>query len=267
MAEVLWALSRLSWLDVIDILLVSAVFYALLLMIRGRQAVQLLRGIIILVIGVLVSYVLPLPALKWLMKKSETPLLVSIPVIFQPELRRVLERLGRGGGLINRPRTPLATLIIAEVVRACRRLSEQRHGALIVLEQNTGLQDYVDTGILVDARITSELLLTIFFPNTALHDGAVIVREDRILAAGCVLPLSEQERPERHMGTRHRAGLGITEQTDAISVIVSEETGAISVAQNGRIVRISDERRLRNTLQALYRGKGLRQALESSSPG
>ncbi len=254
MSDVLWAFSRLDLSDVLDILLVALVFYMIFMLIRGTQAVQLLRGIIVLVIIILVSTVLPLPAFKWLMRNSLTPLLVAIPVIFQPELRRGLERLGRAGGLINRPREAVVTLVVTEIARACRRLSEQGHGALIVLERNTGLQDYVDTGVRLDARVTADLILTIFFPNTALHDGAIIIREDRIAAGACVLPLTEHMRGERHMGTRHRAAVGITEQTDAISVVVSEETGTISVARNGRMVRRLDERRLRNILQEMYGG-------------
>lgn len=255
MADVLWALAQLKPLDIIDILLVALVFYVIFLLIRGTQAVQLLRGIIVLVIGILVSSVLPLPAFKWLMRNSLTPFLVAIPVVFQPELRRALERLGRAGGLINRPREEVITLVVTEIARACRRLSEQGHGGLIVLERSTGLQDYVETGVRLDARVTDDLLLTIFFPNTALHDGAVIIREGRIVAAACVLPLTEHVHSDRHVGTRHRAAVGITEQTDALSVVVSEETGTISVAENGRMVRRLDERRLRSILQARYGGR------------
>jgi diadenylate cyclase len=265
MADVVWALSRIKLVDILDICLVALIFYILFLLIRGTQAVQLLRGIIVLVIGILISSILPLPAFKWLMRNALTPLLVAIPVIFQPELRRGLERLGRGAGFLNRPRQAVTTLIITEVVRACRRLSDQQHGALIVLERTTGLQDYIETGIRLDAQVNMDLLLTIFFPNTALHDGAVIIREDRVVAAACVLPLTEHIHSERHVGTRHRAAVGITEQTDAISVVVSEETGIISVAHNGRMVRRLDERRLRNILQSMYGGKAPspgREALE-----
>ena len=255
MADILWAVSQLQLADVLDICLVGLAFYALFLLMRGTQAVQMLRGIIVLVIGVLISSVLPLPAFKWLMRSILPGLVVAIPVVLQPELRRWLERLGRGaGGFVNRPRRAITNFVVTEIARACRRLSEQRQGALIVLERTTGLQDYVETGIHLDARVSADLLLTIFFPNTALHDGAVIIREDRIVAAACVLPLSERMRSDQHIGTRHRAAVGITEQSDAISVIVSEETGVISVAQNGRMARRLDERRLRNILQSNYGG-------------
>lgn len=266
MADVLWALSQLKPIDVIDILLVALLFYILFLVIRRTQAVALLRGLIVLVIGILASRILPFPGFKWLLRNALTALVISIPVVFQPELRRALELLGRAR-LVNRPREAETTAVITEIARACRRLSEQQHGALIVLEQSTGLQDYIGTGIRLDARVTADLLLTIFFPNTALHDGAVIIREQRIAAAGCVLPLSEERHSERHIGTRHRAAVGITEQTDAISVVVSEETGIISIAQNGRMVRRLDERRLRNILQSMYRGKELRRALQEAPPG
>ncbi len=255
MSDILWVFSRLSFTDVIDILLVAAVFYALLQLIKGTQAIQLLRGVIIFIfLAVLLSSVLRLTAFSWLIGNAIPALLVAIPVIFQPELRRALERLGRAGGLIDRPmREAAAHRAITQVARACRKLAEARHGAIIVLERHTGLQDYIEAGLRINARVSSELLLTLFYPNTALHDGAVIVREDEIVAAAVILPLSSSPLADRHLGTRHRAALGITEQTDAIAVVVSEETGTISVAHNGRMVRHLDENRLRSILQRLYR--------------
>jgi len=254
-SDILWVFSRLSFTDVIDILLVAAVFYALLQLIKGTQAIQLLRGVIIFIfLAVLLSSVLRLTAFSWLIGNAIPALLVAIPVIFQPELRRALERLGRAGGLIDRPmREAAAHRAITQVARACRKLAEARHGAIIVLERHTGLQDYIEAGLRINARVSSELLLTLFYPNTALHDGAVIVREDEIVAAAVILPLSSSPLADRHLGTRHRAALGITEQTDAIAVVVSEETGTISVAHNGRMVRHLDENRLRSILQRLYR--------------
>jgi diadenylate cyclase len=255
MADILWALSRITMADVLDIALVALVIYAVLIVIRGTQAVQMLRGIIVIAIVILLSSILPFPAFSWLTRSALPALLISIPIIFQPELRRLLEKVGRAGGLINRPRQALTAFIVTEIVRACRRLSESKHGALIVLERTTGLQDYIETGIRIDSLVSMDLLITIFFPNTALHDGAVIIREGRIVAAACVLPLSEHMRADRHVGTRHRAAVGITEQTDAISVVVSEETGIISVANNGRMARRLDERRLRTVLQSMYTAK------------
>jgi diadenylate cyclase len=254
-SDILWIFSRLDISGVVDILLVATVFFALLRLFKGTQAIQLLRGVIILVfLAALLSSVLPLTAFSWLISTIVPALLVAIPVIFQPELRRALERLGRAGALIDRPvREAAANRAITEVARACRMLSELRHGAIIVLEQHTGLQDYADAGIRLGARVSSDLLLTIFYPNTALHDGAIIMREDQIIAAAVVLPLSNCSLSDRHLGTRHRAAVGITEQTDAVAVVVSEENGIISVAHNGRIVRHLDEPRLRGILQRLYR--------------
>jgi diadenylate cyclase len=254
-SDILWVFSHIRFSDVIDILLVSGIFFALLQLFRGTQAIQLLRGVIIFIfLAVLLSNVLRLTAFSWLIGNAIPALLVAIPVIFQPELRRALERLGRAGGFIDRPmREAAANRTVSQVARACRLLSEARHGAIIVLERNTGLQDYADTGVEIKAQVSSELLLTIFYPNTPLHDGAVIIREDEIIAAAVVLPLSNSTLADRYLGTRHRAALGISEQTDAIAVIVSEETGTISVAHNGRMVRHLDETRLRNILQRLYR--------------
>lgn len=254
MEDILWVFSRFQLSDAIDILLVALIFYALLQLIRGTQAVQLLRGITILIfLTVLLSSILQLTAFGWLISQILPALLVAIPVIFQPELRRALERLGRAGGLIDRPmREAVANRTITQVARACRALSEARHGALIVLERNTGLQDYADTGVEINAEVASELLLTIFFPSTALHDGAVIIREDVVVSAAALLPLGNPQSKDHHLGTRHRAALGITEQTDAIAVVVSEETGTISIAHNGRMVRHLDENRLRSILQRLY---------------
>ena len=255
MSDILWIFSRFDWLSTIDILLVALFFYWLLFLIQGTQAVQLLRGIIIIVLlSVLVTSIFQLTAFSWLIRNSIPALLVAIPVIFQPELRRALERLGRTGFPINRPaRQAIIEQTINQICEASQRLSERHYGTLIVLERETGLQEHIDTGVKIDALVTSELLLTIFFPNTALHDGAVIVREDRVVAAACVLPLTEDPMTDRHLGLRHRAAIGVTEQSDAIAIAVSEETGIISIARNGHIIRHLDEQRLRKVLQAFYR--------------
>jgi diadenylate cyclase len=249
-------LLRLDWTSVIDILLVSAIFYVLLTLIQGTQAVQLLRGIVIIVvITVVITSVFQLTAFSWLIRNSLPALLVAIPVVFQPELRRLLERLGRspGGFLSLRSQEAVLGLVVQTIAKACSQLSAARHGALIVLERETGLQDIIETGVSLNASVTPELLVTIFFPNTALHDGAIIIRQDRILAAGCVLPLSTVDGGDRHLGTRHRAALGVTEGSDAIAVVVSEETGIVSIAHNGRMIRRLDEKRLTRILAAFYR--------------
>lgn len=237
----------------IDILLVTALIYGLLYLMRGTPAVQLARGIIVLFIGLyfLIS-VLPLPAFRWVVTQSIPVLLIAVPVIFQPEIRRGLERLGRTRFLFDWSAVQSdMTRAVQQVARAAKRLSERRHGALIVFERSTGLQELIETGIEIDSSVNTELLLTIFYPKTALHDGAVIIREDRIMAAACVLPLAG-EVPDQRMGTRHRAALGVTQQSDALVVVVSEETGVISLAYSGRIIRNLDEGRLTRLLLAFY---------------
>jgi diadenylate cyclase len=245
-------LSHFTLSSILDILLVSLIFYGLFYFIQGTRAIQLLRGILFVTfLGILASSVFHLTAFSWLVRNSFPALLVSIPVIFQPELRRALERLGRPGSLLSRrPSTHVQTL--NSIARACAELAQHRFGALIILERRTGLQDFIDTGVILDAQLSSDLLLSIFYKNSALHDGAVIVREDRVVAAACMLPLSENDNLDRELGTRHRAAIGITEGTDAIAVAVSEERGDMAVAQNGRLVRHLDEGELNRVLHRLY---------------
>lgn len=241
-------LAHFTWSSALDIFLVALVFYGLFYFVQGTRAVTLLRGIVIIVLlTVVASSVFRLSAFNWLIRNSIPALLVAIPVIFQPELRRALERLGRPGMLLTR-RSASTAQTINTIVRAASALAEQGFGALVVLERTTGLQDYVDTGVTLDARLSDALLLSIFFKNSALHDGAVIVREDRVVAAACMLPLSEAEGLDRELGTRHRAAIGITEGTDAIAIVVSEESGRIAVAHNGRLVRRLDEGELSRLL-------------------
>lgn len=251
--------SRLDWLGVVDILLVTAVIYSLLMLVRGTQAVVLLRGIIFVVIIIaLLTTFLRLSAFSWLLRNTLPALLISIPVIFAPEIRRALERLGRAGLALNFRAREEETLPIADILaNATQRLSERRHGGLIVIERQVGLKDYADTGIRLDALTSVEVLLQIFYPSTPLHDGAVILKQDRVVAAACIMPLTSGENlTDRQMGLRHRAALGITEVSDAVAVVISEETGGISVAHNGRMIRRLDAARLKNILTAFYRPRG-----------
>lgn len=251
--DILLTFTRIGPLAIIDIALVTTLIYGLLYLMRGTPAVQLARGIIVLfvVLFFLVNF-LPLPAFRWVINQSVPILLIAVPVIFQPEIRRGLERLGRTRFLFGwYSSQPEMTRAIQQVARAAERLSERRHGALIVFERTTGLQELVDTGVPIDSSVTAELLLTIFYPGTALHDGAVVVRDSRVVAASCVLPLAE-EVPDQQMGTRHRAAIGVTQQSDALVVVVSEETGVISLAYSGRIIRNLDEGRLTRLLLAFY---------------
>jgi diadenylate cyclase len=247
-------LPRLDARAVADILIVAALIYGLLMLIKDTTAVMLLRGLAILVLGgALISNLFNLPMLGWLLRSAIPALLVIIPILFQPELRRALEQLGRVGRLPHGvPATPQAHLVEVIAV-AARRLAERRWGALIVLERETALGEYAATGVELDATLSVDLLEQIFHPSTRLHDGAVIVRGERIHAAGCLLPLAESLGSAQFLGTRHRAAVGITEQTDAIVIVVSEETGQISIANAGRLVRNMDEAKLRKVLSILYR--------------
>jgi diadenylate cyclase len=254
-ANLFWYLQRLGWTDIVDILLVAFIFFWLFYLVRGTRAVPLLRGVIFLIIVVLLlSGLVDLRAFGWLIQRALPALLVAIPVIFQPELRRALEQLGRPGSLVGwrmGERNDLE-FSLSTITEAAETLAQRHQGALIVLERQTGLQEFVESGVELDARVSYELLLTIFNPNTTLHDGAVIVREGRILAAACVLPLSTAFLADRQLGLRHRAGIGVTEESDAIAVVVSEERGAISIAHNGRIIRNLDAKRLQKVLHAFY---------------
>jgi diadenylate cyclase len=254
-ADPLWYLQRLDRVDALDILLVAFIFFWILYLVRGTRAVPLLRGVIFLIIVVtLLSGLVRLRAFAWLTQKTLPALLVAIPVIFQQELRRALERVGRAGTLFGRStgNQDILERALSAIAQACYSLSERRHGALIVLERETGLQEFVDSGVPLDAVITSDLLLTIFDPHTMLHDGAVIVRRGRVVAAACVLPLTTAFLADRQLGLRHRAAIGATEESDAVAIVVSEERGSISIAHNGRIIRNLDAKRLETVLQAFF---------------
>ena len=266
--DILFLFQRFNWLSVIDLILVTAIFYALMIMLKDTQATVLLRGVIflIIVLGLLTSFI-DLPAFSWLIRNTLPALLFAIPVIFSPEIRRALERLGRAGtstSILLRPSINADEAMketIHAVVTASARLSARQHGALIILQRADSLDEYVRTGVRMDAKVTPELLLQIFYPNTPLHDGAVIISGNKITAAACVLPLSASgilnRSPERQMGLRHRASLGISEASDGIAVVVSEETGSISIAHSGRIIRRLDSERLENILLAFYRSSDI----------
>jgi len=228
-----------DWIkDIIDITIVSYIIYKLILLVRGTKAVQLLKGIFVLVGTWAISTWFNLYTLKWLMNQMFTFGVVTVLIIFQPELRRALEQLGRGklfarSSVVERD----VSERIGELIKAVNYMAKRKIGALIVFERSTGLSDYIESGIRMESMISSELLMNIFIPNAPLHDGAVIVRGNLIMAAGCYLPLSENPFISKELGTRHRAGIGISEVCDAVSVIVSEETGQVSLAVGGMIVR------------------------------
>jgi diadenylate cyclase len=242
-------LDRLGPIDVLDIFLIALLIYGAFLLLRGTAAIALLRGAaIILIIVTILAQALNLTVLDFAIRNSLTGLIIAVPIIFQPEIRRALERVGRTGFRVW-ARSPYEQLIDT-VGRTAMELASRKHGALIVFERETGLQSYVDSGVPLDAVPSVELLEGIFFPNAPLHDGAVVLRENRVVAAGCTLPLSET-RLSGEMGLRHRAGLGVTEGTDAVSLMVSEETGTIAVAADGRLYPRLDEARLRGLLTRL----------------
>ncbi|ULO08157.1 TIGR00159 family protein [Paenibacillus sp. 19GGS1-52] len=244
--------------DIIDILIVSYIIYKVLNMVRGTRAVQLLKGILVLVVIWALSTLLDLYTLKWLMNQMFTFGVLAVFIIFQPEMRRGLEQLGRGkffGRAVENDEE--IGKLIGEVIKAVNYLAQRKIGALIVFERATGLNEYTESGIPMRSLVSSELLINIFIPNTPLHDGALIMQGNQIAAAACYLPLSENPFISKELGTRHRAAIGISEVADSVSVIVSEETGQISLAINGQIVRDIKEESL---ISKLY------QELRSNSP-
>jgi uncharacterized protein (TIGR00159 family) len=259
MSNLGWLLERLWDIrSIIDVLVVTFFIYWLLWVAQGTRALTLIRGIVTLFAFLfLLAWVLELDTLTWLLRTVWPALLVAIPVIFQPELRRAFEQLGHTGSWLRNPfpgQVESSTdHAVDEIVRAASQLSRLRYGALMVIERETGLQDYVSKGVSLDAEISRQLLINIFFPNSPLHDAAVIIQGDRIQAASVVLPLTDNISASSQLGTRHRAGIGVTEESDALAVIVSEETGQMSVAHSGRLIRNLDQDRLRRVLRTLLR--------------
>src|SRR5919197_4945810 len=245
---------RFGLSSILDIAIVALVLYWLLSLIAGTSAATLVRGILILLtLGFVLSNVFNLTMLQFLLRASIPALIFAIPVLFAPELRRALEQLGRAGSLLPRTNVISTNTRLADTVAtAAQQLAERRFGALLVIERSTPLGDFAASGVTVDALLSTDMLLNIFWPNSPLHDGAVIIHGDRVVASGVVLPLTQSPTVE-HVGTRHRAAIGITEISDAIAVVVSEETGTISIANAGRMVRNLGEARLQKVLSILDR--------------
>ncbi|QQE78491.1 diadenylate cyclase CdaA [Alicyclobacillus sp. SO9] len=258
MATWLNVFHKFDVMNVVDILLVAFVIYRVLLLIRGTRAVQLLKGIIVILLAKGISRFFHLTAMNFLINNILTVGLVAIPVVFQPELRRALEQLGRGGFFSLSFTTAddgQLRYMTAEVVKATQVLSKNQIGALLVIERNTGLSEYVETGTDIDGKVSSELLINTFIPNTPLHDGAVVIRGDKLLAAGCFLPLTDSRDLDKQFGTRHRAAIGVTEQSDSVAVVVSEETGHVSLAVDGVLTKDLNESALRELLESLLTPK------------
>jgi diadenylate cyclase len=236
--------------DVVDILLIALVIFCALVWLKGTTGMSLVRGAaIVIVVAVALGSLLHLRVVSWILQNSIPALLVGIPIIFQPEIRRGLERLGRTR-VGTRRHQRASDQVLTEIVDASQEMSRSRTGALIVVERGTGLDDYMRSGTIMDATPSRELVLTVFWRNNALHDGAMVVRDNRIAAAGCTLPLSEAQIAS-HYGTRHRAALGLSERTDAVVIVVSEETGAVTIAVNGVFESHLDRTRLRERLASL----------------
>lgn len=241
--------------DAIDIAIVSYLFYKVIGFIKETRAQQLVRGIFILIIIYFISDFLNLYLLNWLLKSIVVMGIFAIVVLFQPELRRGLELMGRGGFVKNQFRSidnEHALKIVEEIVTSIGDFSDSKTGALIAIERDTPLNDIIETGAVVDAEISSRLIETLFYEGSPLHDGAVIIRGDRVYAAGCVLPLTEKKNLGRNLGTRHRAGVGLSEVSDAMVLIVSEETSVISIAENGNLRRFVDLKTVEKLLLGVY---------------
>jgi len=242
-------IKSMRWQDVADILIVAFIIYQVILLIRGTRAVQMLVGIAVLIVVYFGARELELMTLYWLLGTFLSSIFLIIIIIFQRDIRRALTQVGQtpfSKGIIE------SMQVIEEIIAAALEMSRKRIGALIVLERETGMKDYKDTGQLIDARVSKGLIISIFHPSSPLHDGAIIIYEDRLSHAGCVMPLSKNPYIGKNLGTRHRAAIGISEETDAVSVVVSEETGQISLTQHGAITSNLDENGLRSRLKAIF---------------
>ena len=240
--------------DILDILIVTFIIYKLLDFIRETRAEQLAKGLLVLVIITVLSKVLQLYTLHWILSGVMTVGLIAIVVIFQPELRRGLEYLGRSklSNVLTEVDKDEAKHMVGQLVEAVDTMSSSSTGALIVIEREISLNDIAETGTVIDAAVSAQLIGNIFYEGAPLHDGALIIRGDRLYAAGCVLPLTQNKDLNKELGTRHRAGIGITENSDALVIIVSEETGIISTAQNGKLTRFLDAKNIEKMLYSIY---------------
>lgn len=246
--------------SVLDILVVSYIFYKIYSLIEETRAEQLLKGILLIVLLIPVSNILNLTMLNWILNKTITIGVLSIIIIFQPEIRRALEHIGRSAfnekHIIEDDKT--MEKVVTEIVNAVENLSKAKTGALIIVEQNTGMGEIISTGTRLDAVVSSALLENIFVVNTPLHDGATVIKNDRIVASGCFLPLTTNNDINKKLGTRHRAAIGISENSDAMTIVVSEETGVISLAVNGRLTRNYNKEKLKDILIRIMKNRKIK---------
>ena len=247
---------EIRWQDVIDIIIVTFVFYRLLLLIKGTRAFHMLMGLVVLFVAFIVAKWIGLYTIEWLIQSFWSYIVLALIILFQPEIRRALAQMGNP--LTQRLLSIEESKNIEEIIRACVSLANKRIGGIIVIERNTELKDLIEVGIPLDARITKELITSIFLPYSPIHDGAIIIKGDRIVAAGCFLPLTLSADISKTLGTRHRAAIGITEETDAVAIVISEETGTISVSIGGQLTRNLDSASLRQILTGIFQ-KGKRE--------
>lgn len=238
------------WRPILEILFIWILLYSLIRFFQGTRALQVLMGLLILAIVFNIAKFLQLHTINWVLTKLFAVGVLAFLIIFQPELRRALARIGQNtmfGTFLKKGGT------IDEVVQACEHMSRSKIGALIAIERDVGLKNYIESGLAVDAKVSAELLITLFFPNNPTHDGGVIIQGERLVSSGCLFPLSQNAQLSRSLGTRHRAAVGLTEETDAVAVVVSEETGSVSVSVYGKLTRDLDGEGLRRVLTSLFR--------------
>ena len=247
-------MSSIGITDVLDILIVAFLVYTVLGFIRETRAEQLAKGLLVLVIGTAIADLTHLYTVHWILSNVMTVGMIAIVVLFQPELRRALEKLGRAKlvRFVGDMDKDEAKNMVVEIAKAIEAMSQSKTGALMVIERETTLNDIVETGTVIDAAISAEMIGNIFYEGAPLHDGAMILRGDRLYAAGCVLPLTQNKKLAKELGTRHRAGIGVTETSDALVIIVSEETGVVSLAENGQLTRFIDIKRIEKILLATF---------------
>ena len=240
--------------DVFDILLVAVILYKVYEMLQDTRAITLVKGILVRLLVTWVSSLVELHVISWLLTKAITLLFVALPIVFQPELRRALERIGQGSFLGSSVylNDEEANILVNEIDKAVFNMASKKIGALLVMEREIGINEIIDTGVRIDGLVTADFLGNVFIPNPPLHDGAAVVRGNRLIAAGCLLPLTENRSLSTELGTRHRAALGLSEQCDAIVIVISEETGTVSIAENGRIIRHLNSDSLRQRLRPLF---------------
>jgi len=258
-------LKQIRWQDILDIVFVTIILYRVLLIVKGTKAAQMLMGLGLLLLASLLSGRLELYTVNWIIQSLWAQILIVLIILFQPEIRRALAHIGEAR-FLSAFTSAEELKSLDEIVKAAVALANRKMGALIVIERETGLKDFVEMGTLLDAKVSKDILLSIFHTTSPIHDGAVVIRGNRIIAAGCFLPIALSREVSRALGTRHRAGIGLTEETDAIAIIVSEETGAISMAAAGKLETAIDMESLRNRLTDIFT-TGERRKVSGKSPG